>query len=366
LQRKKLVRNKETFGDKLTIGLMSAWYKRGLLSFLISALLWPLSQAYKFLAFTHRQLYQFGFLKAHRVSVPVVVVGNIVAGGGGKTPTVIALVQHLQAQGIPVGVISRGYGRASSACLEVKRDSKTADAGDEPLSILLAIDLVACTAPLFVAKSRFEAATALIKAYPQTQIILSDDGLQHHALQHDIAITVFDDRGLGNGLLLPAGPLRESAVKERHSLVLHTGNQAVNLTNITAPQFTAHRALASYALRADGSKVQLTDLNQQPKLLALAGIANPEAFFDMLRHAGVNLTQTLALPDHFDFNYEFNSTLGNKYAGYTLICTVKDAVKLWQTQPQSLAVPLEFSPEAAFFTAFDGMLKPFLKTYSPT
>jgi tetraacyldisaccharide 4'-kinase len=366
LLHKKLVLNKETFGDKLTIGLQTAWYKRGLLSFLIAALLWPLSQVYKFLAFTHCQLYQFGILKAQRVSIPVVVVGNIVAGGGGKTPTVIALVQHLQAQGIQVGLISRGYGRANSACLEVKRDSKTADVGDEPLSILLSLDLLACNAPLFVAKSRFEAATALIKAYPQTQVILADDGLQHHALQHDIAITVFDDRGLGNGLLLPAGPLRESAVKTFNSLVLHTGNQAVKLANTTAPQFTAHRALASYALRADGSKVQLADLNQQCKLLALAGIANPEAFFDMLRNAGLNLTQTLPLPDHYDFQYAFNSNLGNKYADYTLICTLKDAVKLWQTQPHALAVPLEFSPEAAFFTAFDGMLKPFLKTHPPT
>jgi tetraacyldisaccharide 4'-kinase len=152
LLHKKLVLNKETFGDKLTIGLQTAWYKRGLLSFLIAALLWPLSQVYKFLAFTHCQLYQFGILKAQRISIPVVVVGNIVAGGGGKTPTVIALVQHLQAQGIQVGLISRGYGRANSACLEVKRDSKTADVGDEPLSILLSQDLLACNAPLFRSK----------------------------------------------------------------------------------------------------------------------------------------------------------------------------------------------------------------------
>ena len=202
------MQNKETIGDKLKIGLQSAWYKHGLLSFLVSTLLWPLSQVYKFLAFTHRKLYQFGILKVHKVSVPVVVVGNIVAGGGGKTPTVIALVQHLQAQGIQVGVISRGYGRTSTECLEVKKDSKISDVGDEPASIL-----IACSAPVFVANSRFEAASALLKTYPSTQVIISDDGLQHHALQHDIAITVFDDRGLGNGLLLPAGPLRESAVK---------------------------------------------------------------------------------------------------------------------------------------------------------
>jgi tetraacyldisaccharide 4'-kinase len=320
-------------------------------------LLWPLSQLYKFLAFTHRKLYQFGILRTNKVSVPVVVVGNIVAGGGGKTPTVIALVQHLQAQGVQVGVISRGYGRTSAECLEVKKDSTISNVGDEPASILLA-----CNAIVFVANSRFEAASALLKTYPSTQVIISDDGLQHHALQHDIAITVFDDRGLGNGLLLPAGPLRETAVKTINSLVLHTGNQAVKLNNTAPPQFTAHRALASYALRADGSKADLNALKAQKNLIALAGIANPEAFFDMLRSQGLNLAKTHALPDH----YIFNSDLGNEYVGYTLICTLKDAVKLWGIYPDTLAVPLEFAPESAFFTAFDALLKPILKTKSPT
>ena len=352
------MQSKDSIADKLKIGFQSAWYKRGLLSFLITALLWPLSQVYRFLAFTHRQLYRSGVLKAHKVSVPVVVVGNIVAGGGGKTPTVIALVQHLQVQGIQVGVISRGYGRTSTACLEVKKDSAISDVGDEPVGILLALDLISCSAPVFVAKSRFDAVSALLKTYPATQVIISDDGLQHHALQHDIAITVFDDRGLGNGFLLPAGPLRESKVKTRNSLVLHTGNQATKLTNTAAPQFTARRALASYALTADGSKVALTDLQPHANLLALAGIANPEAFFAMLRASGLNLVKTVSLPDH----YHFNSILGNKYADYILICTLKDAVKLWQTHPEALAVPLEFEPEPAFFAAFDAMLKPYLKS----
>ena len=352
------MQSKAALADKLKIGLQSAWYKRGLLPFLISTLLWPLSQVYRFLAFTHRQLYRNGVLQSHKVSVPVVVVGNIVAGGGGKTPTVIALVQHLQAQGIQVGVISRGYGRTSTACLEVKKDSMISDVGDEPAGILLALDLISCSAPVFVAKLRFEAASALLKTYPATQVIISDDGLQHHALQHDIAITVFDDRGMGNGFLLPAGPLRESAVKTDNSLVLHTGNQAVTLTNTAAPQFTARRALASYALKSDRSKVDLNELKDQKNLLALAGIANPEAFFAMLRAAGLNPVKTVSLPDH----YNFNSILGNKYAGYTLICTVKDAVKLWQAHPTALAIPLDFAPEAAFFTAFDAMLKPFSKS----
>jgi tetraacyldisaccharide 4'-kinase len=357
LQRKKQVRSKEAFQDRLKIGLQSAWYKHGLLSFLISLLLWPLSQIYKFLAFVHRQLYRIGMLKSHKVSVPVVVVGNIVAGGGGKTPTVIALVQHLQAQSIQVGVISRGYGRTSTECLEVKKDSRITDVGDEP-----AVVFTACSAPIFVANKRFEAASALLKTYPDTQVIISDDGLQHHALQHDIAITVFDDRRMGNGLLLPAGPLRESKVATLNSLVLHTGNKPARVPYPSIPQFSASRALTSYALRSDGRQVNLKELKTTEKpLLALAGIANPEAFFEMLRGVGLNLAQTVALPDHYDFYYNFNSVSGNKYAGFTLICTTKDAVKLWLVQPEALAVPLEFEPEPAFFAAFDGMLKPLLK-----
>ena len=358
--------------------LQSAWYEPTLLSLLLQIILWPLSLVYRFLAFLHKTLYKIGILKMHKLSVPVVVVGNIVTGGGGKTPTVIALVQHLQTQNIKVGVISRGYGRSSTECLEVKRNSAISDVGDEPAGILLALDLIACSAPVFVANKRYDAASALLKTYPSIQVIVSDDGLQHHALQHDVAITVFDDRGIGNGLMLPAGPLRESAgslrnstVKSPNSLVLHTGNNAVTLANTAVPQFTARRSLASYALRADGSQVNLSALKTATKsLLALAGIANPEAFFTMMRETGLQLAETEALPDH----YSFNSTIGNKYVGYsqkyTVLCTVKDAVKLWRIDPEVLAIPLEFAPEPAFFTAFDAMLKPLLKptqsTQSPT
>jgi tetraacyldisaccharide 4'-kinase len=351
LQRKKQVLS------KIKNLLQSAWYKPTLLSFLITILLWPLSQIYRFLAFTHRKLYQTGLFQINKVSVPIVVVGNVVTGGGGKTPTVIALVQHLQAKGINVGVISRGYGRTSTECLEVKKDSPISDVGDEPAGVF-----IASNAPVFVAKRRAEAAEKLLKTYPETQVIISDDGLQHHALHHDIAITVFDDRGMGNGFLLPAGPLRESKVAIGNSLILHTGNAAKKLSKVSVPQFTANRSLASYALRSDGSQVCLNDLKTASKpLFALAGIANPEVFFTMLRETGLYLSKTEALADH----YIFNSNIDNKYAGYsqkyTVLCTMKDAVKLWSLAPEALAVPLDFAPEPAFFAAFDAMLLPFIK-----
>lgn len=349
--------------------LQIAWYKPTPLSFLFKIILWPLSQIYRFLAFAHQAFYKLGVFKTHKISVPVVVVGNIVVGGGGKTPTVIALVQHLQAQNIQVGVISRGYGRKSVECLEVKLDSAISDVGDEPAAIFKT-----CGVPVFVANKRNEAATAMLKAYPATHIIISDDGLQHHALQHDIAITVFDDRGTGNCMLLPAGPLRESVVKTTNSLVLHTGNQACRLQNTSAPQFSADRTLAQFALKSDGSKVSLNTLNalaasSHKPLMALAGIANPEAFFNMLRGSGLDVRETEALPDHFYFHYDINSNLGNKYADdsekYIVLCTIKDAVKLWKINPHALAVTLDFAPEQAFFAAFDALLNPFLNPLQP-
>ena len=323
--------------------LQHAWTQRGW----PARLLWPLSLMYGVLSALNRQLYRWGIFKTHQVRVPVVVVGNIVAGGGGKTPTVIALVQHLKAHGFQVGVVSRGYGRTSKTCREVLPDSAIADVGDEP-----ALIREVCDVPVFVARKRFDAASALLAAYPKTDVIISDDGLQHHALHHDVAVTVFDDSGQGNGWLLPAGPLRQTAPAET-DLILHTGQHPALLKDVFI-QFTAQRALAEYAVRADGSTVLLADLakNTEQPLLALAGIARPEAFFSMLRDAGLNLAETLELPDHADYS-TFNSTIGNKYAGYSLICTQKDAVKLWQSHPDALAVPLVFTPEHAFFAAFE-------------
>lgn len=342
--------------------LQHAWTQRGF----VARVLWPLSLVYGLLSALNRLLYRWGIFKIHHMPVPVVVVGNIVAGGAGKTPTVMALVEHLKVHGFRVGVVSRGYGRSDSACREVRPDSPVSQVGDEPSLIFHT-----CDVPVFVARKRFDAATALLAAYPETDVIICDDGLQHHALHHDVAVTVFDDSGLGNGWLLPAGPLRQSAAAET-DLILHTGQHPALLEDVFI-QFTAQRALADYAVRADGSTVLLADLakhSDQPAenpLIAVAGIAKPEAFFSMLRDAGMDLTETLALPDHADLTdySEFDSTLDNKYAGYNLICTQKDAVKLWQTHPQALAVPLLFAPERAFYAAFEAALSAALQKNQP-
>ncbi len=320
--------------------LTRAWLQRGWLAWL----LWPLSALYGLLVRLRTTMYHLGWLTSERLPVPVLVVGNVVAGGAGKTPVVMAVVQHLRARGILVGVISRGYGRRSQDCLEVLPGSAVEDVGDEPALIQRRT-----LAPVFVARRRAEAGRALLASYPQIQVLVCDDGLQHLALQRDLEIGVFDDRGVGNGFLLPAGPLREAWPRPL-DLLLHTGQQPA------FAGFRASRSLASHALRRDGSPVALSDLTQGKPLMALAAIAQPEAFFAMLRAQGLPLATTVALPDHHDFS----QWAGNTDGACTVLCTEKDAVKLWAKEPTALAVPLNFEPEPAFWNAFDQQLEQFL------
>jgi len=326
--------------------LTSAWTHRGPLSWL----LWPISLLYGTLAALRRGLYRIGWLRSQRAAVPVIVVGNVVAGGSGKTPVVIALVRNLQARGLRVGVISRGYGRASRECQEVLQDSTAKDVGDEPALIQRSTG-----AAVFVASRRIEAARALLARHAQTQVIICDDGLQHLGLQRDLEICVFDDRGIGNGLLLPAGPLRETWPRSV-DLVLHTGTQPA------FAGFTAPRTLAPYAVRADQSRITLEQLAQRgaKPLLAVAAIAKPEDFFVMLRAQGLVLDQTIALPDHDDFG----GWAASDHADCTVLCTEKDAVKLWHRQPDALAVPLIVTPEASFLAKLDTLLTPLLEVRS--
>ena len=305
-------------------------------------LLWPVSLLYGLITSLRRGLYALGVFKTNRVRAKVIVVGNVVTGGAGKTPVVMALVMHLQARGWHVGVVSRGYGRSSTDCREVLDNSTADEVGDEP-----ALVKSTCHAPVFVAAKRFEAATALLAKYPETQIIVCDDGLQHHALHRDLEICVFDDRGVGNGLLLPAGPLREPWPRPT-DLVLHTGVRASSVPD----SFSARRALARYTLRVDSSSMPLSELRGKP-VLAVAAIAQPEAFFNMLRDQGLTLAKTVALPDHFNFKHWVEPAAQD----HILVCTEKDAVKLWHSHPHALAVPLVLTPQPEFLSAVDGAIE---------
>jgi tetraacyldisaccharide 4'-kinase len=231
--------------------------------------------------------------------------------------------------------------------------------GDEPLLIKQRTG-----APVFVAHRRSDALQALLAAHPDTDTVICDDGLQHYALRRDLNIAVFDDRGVGNGWLLPAGPLREvwpqpqpplpakgpQSVAPVH-LLLHTGRQPA------FAGFQSNRSLSREALAADGTRVPLQSLLDED-LTAVAAIANPGVFFDMLRQQGLRLTRTLALPDHD----ALSGPLWDQHQ--RLLCTEKDAVKLFALYPQAglmlLAVPLVFTPEPDFFKALDERLRPLL------
>ena len=315
--------------------LRAAWQRRGPLA----VLLWPLSRLYGALAARQRAV---DASKAVRLSVPVVVVGNVIAGGAGKTPTTLAIVQHLKARGWRPGIVSRGHGRAMDDCREVGPGADPQDVGDEPLLLRRRADV-----PVFVAPRRAEAGRALLAAHPACDILVCDDGLQHLRLARDVEVCVFDARGVGNGWLLPAGPLREPWPRAA-DLVLCT-EPCPALSDGAA--FTATRRLADHALSANGRRVPLAELRGQP-LTAVAGIARPEAFFAMLRAAGLTLADTIALPDHYDFN----SLLRFPDKRQSLICTEKDALKLWRHEPAALAVPLLLDVPPAFFTALDERL----------
>lgn len=328
--------------------LLRAWTGRGALARLVLPLAW----LYGALAAVRRQLFRWQWLRSQRVDAFVIVVGNVVAGGAGKTPTVIALVRHLQSQGHAVGVVSRGYGRDNESCLAVDSNSDVRGVGDEPLLIQRATG-----APVWVGRDRWRAAGALLASHPETRVIVCDDGLQHYRLWRDLDICVFDDRCCGNGWLLPAGPLREpwprhavaaAGQSEERLLVVHTSGQA------HAGGFSAQRSLSDAVQDRQGATRPLLALNAPGGLpvMAIAGIARPEMFFSMLRQTGLVLAQTQALPDHFDFRQADPAP----WAGFQLICTEKDAPKLWQVAPGAVSVALEQIIEPAFFAAVDRQL----------
>jgi tetraacyldisaccharide 4'-kinase len=318
--------------------LPDVWLHRGPLAWL----LWPVSLLYGLLVAIRLALYRLGILQTQGMPVPVIVVGNVVAGGSGKTPVVMALVQHLQAQGWHPGVISRGYGRDTRDCREVMPDARAIDTGDEPLLIRQKTG-----APVFVAAKRVDAALALLHKHPSTDVLVCDDGLQHLALERDIEICVFDERGVGNGLMLPAGPLREPWPR-KVDLMLNS-----SAVGGVPGAYSSSRQLSSHARRADGSVVELATLGQHRPLAAVAGIAKPDKFFSMLAQCGIQPDVVVPLPDHFDYTQPIRQV----QAARTLLCTEKDAVKLWRTTPHAWAVALECDPDPGFFNALTELLR---------
>lgn len=329
--------------------LQQAWLARGPLS----AGLLPLAWLFGALTAIRRWLYDRRILKAQRIDVPVLVVGNLVAGGAGKTPTVLALVDLLRRDGWRPGVVSRGHGRASDEVLEVGADTPATTSGDEPLLLRLRSG-----APLVVGRDRVAAARALRHRHPEVDIVVCDDGLQHLRLARDAQVLVFDERGAGNGWLLPAGPLREPlpAQVPAHTVVLYNATRPAT----ALPGHVALRKLAGAVPLADwwqGARATpepLASLRGR-SVLAAAGIARPQRFFAMLREAGLDIVEH-PLPDHHDFaRLEWP-------AGTTdVVLTEKDAVKIAPQRAIGVRVwvaALDFSFDADFERAVLALLPP--------
>ncbi len=339
------------------------WQSRGWLS----CLLWPISWLLGGLVALKQSLYAWGVFTPDRLPVPVIVVGNVMVGGVGKTPIVMALVEHLTRQGLHVGVVSRGYARAREAVrahpiCAVTAQSLAHEVGDEPLLIH-----TRCQVPVWVGPQRAKAARALLAAHPEVQVIVSDDGLQHAALARDIELCVFDERGIGNGWLLPAGPLRETW--PRRASAANIQRFEIN-TSSTALDFAPHafsvqRRLADFAYQADGTERALQHWQHHPAQ-ALAGIAKPQVFFNMLQAQGVQLVNTIALTDHASSDALSHSVAHIQRSSADVLCTEKDAVKLWSTLPEVWAVPLVVELPHALLEVVQKALSPLIQATSLT
>ena len=333
--------------------LQRGWLTRGA----VACTLLPLALLFDALTALRRGLYRAGLLKTHALAVPVIVVGNLIAGGAGKTPTVIAVVALLRRHGFTPGIVSRGYGGSHTGTLDVTRKLRAAQCGDEPLLMHLRTG-----APLVVGRDRVAAARQLLQSHPRVDVIVSDDGLQHLALARAAQVIVFDERGAGNGWLLPAGPLRQAlpAAPPPRSLIVY--NAVAPSTPL--PGTLAQRSLAGVVPLRDwwagaGASISALEALRARPLVAAAGVARPQRFFDMLRGHGLTITP-LPLVDHHDY-----ATLPWPAKTADVVVTEKDAIKLDPDRVGAGAgvtnvwvAPLDFGLDAAFEAALIALLAP--------
>lgn len=287
----------------------SYWYSKNR----ISSILTPLSWLFCAIVYIRLLLFKLRLLSSYRSELPVIVVGNITVGGTGKTPMVIWLAKQLQNAGYKPGIISRGYGgHASHWPQQVRPDSDPYVVGDEPLLIA---QRTGC--PMAVGPKRVDAAHAL-NEFTDCDILISDDGMQHYRLQRDIEICIVDGkRRFGNGLCLPAGPLREKTGR------LKTVDFVVT-NSATAEQGEIGMQLAGGLIKqlpGDSDVESLTEWKGR-QVHAVAGIGNPQRFFDALRSQGLDVIEH-SYSDHYLYTQhelEF-------YDSLPVIMTEKDAVK---------------------------------------
>ncbi len=323
--------------EKLSQGLVNAWYRRA--GWLV--LLYPISWIFGFLVRQRIKSYQSGSRQSWKPAVPMIVVGNIALGGTGKTPLVIALAEKLQARGYKPGIVSRGVGSQGARYpYEVTGKSHPSMGGDEP--VLMARRL-GC--PVVIDPDRVAAARYLLNNH-DCDVLISDDGLQHYALGRDIEIVVVDgERGFGNAWCLPAGPLRESMSRldevdfvvvngnlatpyfgQQYSMTLLGGDISPLSAMVGDHDLLPEQSSASYAESAEGQFAPRTfkpsTLSGRNSVHAVAGIGHPQRFFNTLEKLGYDVVEH-EYQDHYNYqpgDLDFESAL-------PIIMTEKDAVK---------------------------------------
>lgn len=314
---------------RLAVKLEQAWYERGGLTQVMR----PLSWIFLSIVTVRRFLYRVNVLKHVSLPVPVIIVGNISVGGTGKTPLVIWIARFLQQAGYKPGVISRGYGgQARSWPQQVRPDADPVMVGDEAVLISRR---TGC--PMAVGPNRVADSQALLK-YADIDVIISDDGLQHYALDRTVEIAVIDGvRRFGNGFCLPAGPLRE--LRSRLEAVDCRVTNGVAAQGEIPMRYQADKAINMIS----GEERLISDFRDEP-VNAIAGIGNPDRFFNFVRANGIR-SNTRAFPDHHPFAAEDLAFSGDE----VLLMTEKDAVKCqrfardnWWYVPVEAILPEEF------------------------
>ncbi len=324
----------------LTELIQTAWRRKNALFHLI---LVPLSWLFAGVTALRHNLYQIGILKSYKIPVPVIVVGNITVGGNGKTPVVMWLVEQLRNHGYKPAVISRGYGGSSKLPTSVNANSSASLVGDEPVLIASR-----CACPVFVGADRVHVATQLLSMHPDCDIIISDDGLQHAALQRDVEIVVTQPEQ-DHMRLLPAGVLREPVQRLNtvDAIVCNGGvlqSKQSNSGYNYVPQFTMQLVGEQFYNLADNNiKASATDFKRK-SIKAMAGIGKPERFFEHLNKLGLTFA-SVSFDDHHAFSAQ---ELANIECD-ALIMTEKDAVKCKQfAQPHHWVLPVQANIDAGF------------------
>ncbi len=308
----------------------------------VSVLLYPLSLLFRAVAALRRRLYAAGILPRSRLPVPVIVVGNIMAGGTGKTPLTLWLALLLRKRGRAPGIVCSGYGGAHAGPQRVLPDSDPLACGDE--AVLLA-RRSGC--PVWTGVDRVAAARALLAAQPACDVVLSDDGLQHYALARDFEICVVDgERGHGNGWLLPAGPLREPAARlaSVDAVVVNAGADCslAALVPPGVPCFDMRLAGEEFHNLLDSGRRVSAGHFRGKRVHAVAGIGNPQRYFQQLRGLGLEFTAH-PFPDHHAFSAGDLAFPGAD----AVLMTEKDAVKCRRFAAEThwvLAVDAETDP----------------------